>query len=85
MSISGLVVHTRPGALRQARDAIAGLDGVEVHAETADGRLVVTIDRADDGDAVETFNQFQTIDGVLSTSLVYSRFEIESDQEEQVK
>jgi nitrate reductase NapD len=84
MSISGLVIHTRPDATGTARAAIADLPGVEVHAATADGRLVVTIERADDGEAAETLSHFQTIDGVLSTSLVYSRFEPESGQEEQV-
>ena len=44
--------------------------------------MVVTIDRPDDGAAVDTFSQFRRMEGVLSTSLVYSHFEPLSDLEE---
>ncbi len=75
MSISSLVVQTRPGAAEGVRDEITNYPGVEVHAETDDGRLVVTVDRPLDQEAAEIFDKFQRLEGVLSASLVFNYFE----------
>ncbi|MCP5366502.1 MAG: chaperone NapD [Hyphomicrobiales bacterium] len=84
MSISGLVLHVRSDRTDAVRAEVAALPGVEVHAETGDGRLVVTVDEADNARASETLSRFSTIDGVLNTSLVYNYFEQDSDEEEEV-
>ena len=75
MSISGLVVHAHPDKLDSVRAAVSGLDGTEVHAETPDGRLVVTVDLADDRAASDTISALTGLDGVLNASLVYNWFE----------
>ena len=75
MSISSLVIHTRPEKTDLVRTELTRFSGVEVHAATDDGRLVVTVDQRDDSEASETFVKLQDVEGVVSTSLVDSYFE----------
>lgn len=82
MSISGLVLHVRPERVEAVRSEIAGYPGVEVHAATEEGQLVVTVDRRDDRQATDIFAKFQDVEGVLSTSLVYNYFEQDSDEQD---
>ena len=84
MSISGLVVHAVPENAITVQAALEGQQGVEVRKVTEDGRLVVTVDHPDDGEAAKIFDQFRTIEGVLSTSLVYTHFEEDHAEGEQV-
>ena len=44
MNISGVLVHTRPEQTNVVKNELDNLFGVEVHAATEDGRLVVTIE-----------------------------------------
>ena len=83
MSISGLVLHTRPERSAAVRGQLSETAGVEVHAETDDGRLVVTVDLPDDGAAIETITQIGEIEGVLSTALIYNHFEDDPELKEQ--
>jgi nitrate reductase NapD len=75
MSISGVVVHVQPSSVDAMIERVTALEGVEVHAATEDGRLVMTVDRPNDGDAAEAFGELQGMDGVLSISLVYNYFD----------
>ena len=83
MSISGLVIHARPAKVGQVRAELAARPGVEVHGQSPDGRLVVTVDQADDVAAAETISGFQNLTDVFSVSLVYSHFDhIPADKEQ---
>ncbi|MFC1673510.1 chaperone NapD [Pseudomonadota bacterium] len=82
MSICGLVIHASPGNGDNVVSALVALDGVEVHEATEDGRLVVTVDNPNDGEAAKVLDSFREIDGVLSTSLVYTHFEEDSGEGE---
>jgi len=75
VSICGLVIHAAPDNIGVVQASIEALNGVEVHKATDDGRLVVTVDHPDDGEAAKVLDSFRNIDGVLSTSLVYTHFE----------
>lgn len=83
MSISGVVLHVRPGDIEPVSQCVTAMVGVEIHATTEDGRLVVTVDQADDRDASETLVALQNTDGVLSASLVYNYFEQDSAEKEE--
>ena len=83
MSISGLVIHTQPEAMLRVGNELAERAGVQVHGTSEDGQIVVTVDRKDDGAAVETIEGLRNIQNVLSVSLVYSHFEENSAAEEQ--
>ena len=80
MSISGLVVHAHPEHATEVRERLTGLEGVEVHAISDDGRLVITVDVADDHQAADTLMAMQKQDGVLSASLIYNHFENSTGQ-----
>jgi len=80
MSISGLVVHAHPDRAIEVRDRLTGLEGVEVHAISDDGRLVITVDVPDDHQAADTLMTMQKQDGVLSASLIYNHFENSTGQ-----
>jgi nitrate reductase NapD len=83
MSISGLVIHVRPDKLGLVRAELGRKDGVEIHGESADGRLIVTVDEADDAAAAATISGFQSLQHVFSVSLVYSHFDhIPADKEQ---
>ena len=83
MSISGVVLHVRPGQVERVSEGISAMAGVEIHATTEDGRLVVTVDHPDDREASDTLVALQNTEGVLSASLVYNYFEEDSaDMEE---
>lgn len=75
MSISGLVVHTLPARAPEVRERLTQYDGVEVHAVTEDGKMVITVDIPDDHRAADTLMDLQKQDGVLSASLIYTHFE----------
>lgn len=80
MSISGLVVHALPERTEGVREQLVRLDGVEVHAISDDGRMVITVDVPDDHKAADTLMEMQKQDGVLSASLIYNHFENNTGQ-----
>ncbi len=75
MSISGLIVHTRPEKSGAVKAELEDMKGVEVHAASPEGNLIVTVDALDNRDATDAFVKFQDIDGVVTSSLVYNYFE----------
>jgi nitrate reductase NapD len=86
MSISGLVIHVRPEKVEAVQNELLGIDGMDVHAATEDGRVVATLDRPTDSEAADTLYQIRDIEGVINTALVYNYFDdedVEADQEEE--
>jgi nitrate reductase NapD len=78
MHIAGVVVRTRPEHARQVQSGLLAIAGVEVHAVTPEGRLVVTVESDDSGSAAGRFNELQQLPQVLSAALVYEQSEAES-------
>ena len=75
MSISGLVVRALPDRVEDVREQLVRLGGVEIHAVSDDGRMVITVDVANDHEAADTLMEMQKQDGVLSASLIYNHFD----------
>jgi periplasmic nitrate reductase NapD len=71
LHIAGLVVHAAPARAARAAQAIAALPGAEVHAQAANGKLVVTLETATSEAMSERIDRLRHIDGVLSAALVY--------------
>jgi nitrate reductase NapD len=70
-NVCGVLVHTRPGNVEDVMGRLAALPGVEVHAATDEGRVVVTVEDTPGRLAIETIDDiFQTV-GVINASLVY--------------
>lgn len=75
MNISGIVVHTSPDKIDMIRAQLEKIPGVEVHAASAEGKMVVTIEKSDDREATDVFEEISRIPGILSTAMVYHHFE----------
>ena len=75
MTICSMVLHARPEKAELVCEQLGKQAGVEVHANTEDGRLIITIDHPDRTYCSETMMQMHNLDGVLSAALVYEYHE----------
>lgn len=71
INVVGFVVQTAPGKAEAVRLALAGLDGVDVHADTDDGRIVATAIDLTSSLAIDQLAAINRIAGVVSTMLAY--------------
>jgi nitrate reductase NapD len=83
MDISGVLVLATPDKRTAVQSRLCELNGVEVHACTDDGRLVVTIEN-DSATTMDTINAFNDIAGVLSASLIYHQLDEEFATQEKL-
>ncbi|MCP5249458.1 MAG: chaperone NapD [Candidatus Accumulibacter sp.] len=81
MNISSVLVNARPEVLPQVQGKLLALSGVEVHAATDKGQLIVTIEADSDRAAADMFTTISRQPGVLSAALVYHQFEPDPDEE----
>lgn len=73
--ISSLVVQAHPTALPVVRRGIEALEGAEVHGVSAAGKLVVTLETANEAGIVEHLARIHELQGVLSAVLVFHQIE----------
>jgi nitrate reductase NapD len=71
MDIASAVVHAIPGRSAEVRMQLERLRGIEIHAETPDGRFVVTAEDTSEGSAADAIMQLHRLDGVLTAAMVY--------------
>ena len=81
MNISSAIIHARPGELAVVEAGLATLAGVEVHAISDEGKLIVSIETEDDASNVATYERIGQLDGVMSAAMVYHQTESEPDKE----
>ncbi|MDD5250246.1 MAG: chaperone NapD [Rhodocyclaceae bacterium] len=81
MNISSAIIHAHAAGMKHLRGHLESIDGVEVHAASDEGRLIVSIESAGDRETADIFEAIQRLDGVLSAALVYSHFESDPDGE----
>lgn len=75
INVSGIVVHVRPEYMPGVKDELIRLPGVEVHAATESGRIVVTVEKDDGAGMADAFVQIQNLEHVINASLVYQHSE----------
>lgn len=75
INICGVLVHAQPDKLGKVKTSLLNFDGLEVHDITNDGRLVITIDLADRYQMIDTINELNNVEGVLSAAMVYQHNE----------
>ena len=80
MNISSLLLHVQPQRAEQVRAQLEQLPGVEVHAVTVEGRLIVTVEKGDDLEMTRAFEQLGAIPWVHATTLVYHPSETLDDE-----
>lgn len=71
LHIASLVVHSTPRRLSSVAETIAAMPSAAVHASSANGKLVVTLEAPDAATMSARVANIQRIDGVLSAALVY--------------
>lgn len=81
MHISSLIVDARADQAAELRDTLATWPGVEVHALTPEGRLVLTLETDTDAQTTDLYARIGTARGVMSLALVYHHFEPETELE----
>lgn len=75
INISGLLVHAQPERAQDVCKLLRQIPGVEIHAVSPEGRLVLTLENASDRDMADTFARVQALPDVLSASLIYHHAE----------
>lgn len=81
MNISSAIVYAKPAQDQILRTRLSQMAGVEVHAGTDDGKLIVTIESESDRTAVDTYEAIERMDCVLSVAMIFQQTESNPDQE----
>lgn len=79
MIISSAVVQAHPKDQEVVKGRLESLDGVEVHATTESGQMVISMEHETTGDAADVFTKIQLLEGALSASLIFNQIESEPD------
>ncbi len=79
MNISGVLVRARPERMAEVEQALRDMPGVDVHASTAEGRLVITIEQADGRSMADTMVALHDLPGVIAASMVYHQYDPGAD------
>ncbi len=71
LHIASLVVYSTPKRAPRVATELSTLPGAQVHAVSAAGKLVVTLEARSAEQMIATIHQIQRAEGVLSAALVY--------------
>lgn len=75
MNISGVLVKAYPENIVTIEKVLSSMEGVEVHGNNDDGRIVITVEQDNANQVSDTLVQIQEVPGVLSASMIYHHFE----------
>jgi periplasmic nitrate reductase NapD len=81
INVCGVVVYAHPEHIQTVQQRLEKEDGVEIHAVTENGRLVVTVEKEDQQQTGDMLNRIQALDHVISASMVYQYYDQVSDNE----
>jgi nitrate reductase NapD len=81
MNVSSLIVNAQDGQALAVQGLLTQQAGVEIHAISPEGKLIVTIETESDRDTIAAYERISRTDGVLSAAMVYHQIESEPDQE----
>lgn len=82
ISVAGVLVHAAPAHIARVEEQLTQLPGVEVHAVTPEGKLVVTVEESEGRMTGENVMRLYEIDGVLSAAMIYHHFENDAAEQE---
>jgi len=82
--IAGVLVHAVADQIDEVRRAIGLMSGAEVHAASAAGKLVVTLEAPSSRSISAHLEHLQRLRGVLAATLVYQHCEDMASMEEEV-
>jgi len=81
MNISSVIVIPRPEQVDQVVALLGTHDGVEVAAVSPEGKVIVTIESADDRETIQIYEAISLMAGVMSASMVYHQREDQPEAE----
>lgn len=84
-NLCSALVHAKQGQLEQVKKELEQQQGVEVHAVTDDGRLIVTIENEKRKVVGERIMGFYHIEGVLSASMIYQFSDDDLNEQELIE
>ncbi|MDR2186657.1 MAG: chaperone NapD [Azonexus sp.] len=71
MNISSAILYVAPARLDAACALLAAMPGVDIHARSASGKVVITIEDDDTDAAAERYAALHGLPGVASVAMVY--------------
>ena len=83
MNITSAVVYATPLSRAQVKAGLVALSGVEIHAETEDGRFIITVEDVPGIRSGETVMRLHQLDGVQFAAMVYQYSDDDPQGEEQ--
>lgn len=69
--IASVMAQVRPGCMAAVKAWLAAQPGVEVHAENAQGKLVLVVETENERSILNLLDEFAAQPGALSAALVY--------------
>lgn len=82
LHIASLLVHVRPEFLAAVKANLRQLDGLELHQQSPQGKLVVVLETEHERHILARIEQINALPGVLNAVLVYHELlETEGEQE----
>lgn len=69
--ISSLLVSAKPSQLQQVERDLADVEIAEISHVAENGKIIVTLETADESEIVQALTDIQLIDGVVSAALVF--------------
>lgn len=82
MNISSAILHVAPARLDVAREALLQMSGVEIHAESPEGKMVVVLEDDDLDSAANKYVALHGVPGVASVAMVY-QYSDDANEEDQ--
>lgn len=73
--IASLMVQARPERMAGLAPVLNAIPGIEVHGGNAQGRMIVTVEAADDGGLMEAISRIEGTEDVITASLVFHQIE----------
>jgi len=81
LTICSLVIQTKPQHLSSVNASLNAMQGVEIHAQGENGKMVVTVDHPSREYCGDIMTKMSQISGVMSSSLVFEYQEdLDADQ-----
>ncbi|MCK5903414.1 MAG: chaperone NapD [Cocleimonas sp.] len=71
MTICSLVIQAIPEHLTRVSQSLVAMEGVEIHAQTDEGKMIISIDHPSRSYCGNTMTEMTRLNGVMSASLVY--------------
>jgi nitrate reductase NapD len=85
VNISSAIVYVAPERLDEACGALLLMPGVEIHARSPEGKVVVTLEDDDTNTAADKYVALHGLPGVASVAMVYQYSDDESVDTEEVE